>query len=816
MSLLLEKSKHHIAPLMILLGCALFFVLSIATFWSQDVQATAETAPPSVITYQGRLFSQGLAVTTTQTMAFELYDAATAGTLLYTASGTLTVTSTLSITPSSGIFTVDLGGSGTNAVTTSIFSDNTDVYLQVVVGGTSLSPRRQLTTAPFAMNSRFLMGAVGATTSGSTYVPISDTVGNFVFQGQASSSAVSGGLVYVNATSTEAEETLFGVAVNGIEKFRVDEDGDAFVAGQFMASGTANIDSGTFYVDASTNRVGVNSTTPYKAFGVVGDSYFVGTTTIEGGLDFNAGIGLENLINFGAGAKFVATGGLGPVYIFDTSVNTPSSTDSYVFSIRNDGASLFSVSTNGDAKIDGNIFASSTVIGTPGAPGDLAERVDIALDHSTEPGDVMVVDPRETDQYKLSEKPYEQAVAGVISTNPSIVVGNGKTDHTAQMALTGRLPVKVTDENGPISRGDLLVSASKIGHAMKYDPENDDGVRVVGVIGMALENFEHGSGKIMGLVKTGWVQNRNQTIAGLQEDLVVLAEQEGVPAAGLNVAENDAGKLVRLSGDLDANDFSLINVNSIVGTNNAWHIDEGGRFVTRVSTDEGDASLYAVQSAQTEYMFSGSGQLDDGTTTIHFDELTQALIDKKEDINVSVTLTSMSKSGIYIQEKDHKGFTVLELNGGQSEATFDWVVIAKRKIGDIEEIVVDDNEEEMPAEEEPVQEEPEVPVEEESPVEELPIEEEVPDVPVEEKEPPQDDPPVEEPVEEVPPPVEEEVPAVEEEPVAEPEPVVDEPEVPVEELPAAEPDPVVDEPAQEDPPAEEPTAEEPPPVEEIQ
>ena len=43
-------------------------------------------------------------------------------------------------------------------------------------------------------------------------------------------------------------------------------------------------------------------------------------------------------------------------------------------------------------------------------------------------------------------------MAGIIFSNPTIIVGNGKTDYTAVMAMVGRVPVKVTNANGNIQR----------------------------------------------------------------------------------------------------------------------------------------------------------------------------------------------------------------------------------------------------------------------------------------------------------------------------------------------------------------------------
>jgi hypothetical protein len=65
------------------------------------------------------------------------------------------------------------------------------------------------------------------------------------------------------------------------------------------------------------------------------------------------------------------------------------------------------------------------------------------------------------------------------------------------MAMIGIVPTKVTAENGPIHRGDLLVTSSKSGYAMK----GTDRSRMLGaVIGKAMGSLDSGTGTIEVLV----------------------------------------------------------------------------------------------------------------------------------------------------------------------------------------------------------------------------------------------------------------------------------------------------------------------------
>jgi len=133
-----------------------------------------------------------------------------------------------------------------------------------------------------------------------------------------------------------------------------------------------------------------------------------------------------------------------------------------------------------------------------------------------EPGDVVVADTRNDGKVRLSTKPYDSTVVGVISTKPHLTMGNEfKGTDAARLALTGRVPVKATTENGPISSGDLLTTSSTPGYAMRWsfiDPMQssnfdelksileENNIRRKSVLGKALESLESEEGKIMVLV----------------------------------------------------------------------------------------------------------------------------------------------------------------------------------------------------------------------------------------------------------------------------------------------------------------------------
>jgi hypothetical protein len=99
-----------------------------------------------------------------------------------------------------------------------------------------------------------------------------------------------------------------------------------------------------------------------------------------------------------------------------------------------------------------------------GGSADIAEM--IAYSGEGEAGDVIVVDDKNDNSAKLSTKPYDQSVLGIIAAEPSLII-TGKIKEGKLLAIAGRVPTKVTNVNGAIHRGDLLTTSSVPGHAMK-------------------------------------------------------------------------------------------------------------------------------------------------------------------------------------------------------------------------------------------------------------------------------------------------------------------------------------------------------------
>lgn len=157
------------------------------------------------------------------------------------------------------------------------------------------------------------------------------------------------------------------------------------------------------------------------------------------------------------------------------------------------GTHKFRVDGTGKGYFDG---------GTQTGGADFAESVAVSQSEKQhEPGDLLTVDPKGKRQLKIATEPYSTLIAGIYSTKPGVLATTHSLNEVAPdevpLAIVGIVPCKVSAENGPILPGDLLVSSSTPGYAMK----GTDRSRMLGaVVGKAMEPLNAGKSVIQVLV----------------------------------------------------------------------------------------------------------------------------------------------------------------------------------------------------------------------------------------------------------------------------------------------------------------------------
>jgi hypothetical protein len=359
------------------------------------------------------------------------------------------------------------------------------------------------TTNPQAtvdVESTDIFGILGTTSSSGQYATgvigrTASTSGNGVVGESTAISGVNNGVFGRSASPN-------GIGVSGAA---TSLDGGTGVYGQTAFAGTNGFGAGVSgaAVANTGTAIGVyGDTASDQGIGVIGNRFNASASGFGGG-----GVrGLTSADNFvftygTAGVATAATGGA--VGIFGQTYS-PNGTAGLFANVAGGNileggfgqpeTTVFRVDGTGRVFADGGFQPSGA---------DFAESMEVTGDRSRyAAGDLLVIDTTVTRHLALAKKPYSTLVAGIYSTKPGMLgstrkIGEPSGADEIPLAVVGIVPCKVTAENGPIQIGDLLVTSSTQGHAMKGTDRN----RMLGaVVGKALEPLPQGTGVIQVLV----------------------------------------------------------------------------------------------------------------------------------------------------------------------------------------------------------------------------------------------------------------------------------------------------------------------------
>lgn len=343
-------------------------------------------------------------------------------------------------------------------------------------------------------------GVVGVTATGGTNNGVGGAVGTATVtsSGGGASSATGGGggggtgIIYGSAALT----TMFMGSGGG---------GGGGATNANVAGGAGGTGGGIVYIAADTITVTGN----IQSNGTAGTA---GTTKAGGGGGGAGGSVYVQGKTLTLGSSLVtATGGAGATKVGVGGGGGTGGVGRIAYASMLSAAQTTSPAgtNNGTLSDLGTLYIRQTV--NTGA--DLAEDY-TAADDSIQAGDLVVISDNKVVNengeeistkgvLRKSHGPYERKLIGVISSDPGVLLGNkdaSAEDAVLQrhLALTGRVPVKVSTENGVIKTGDYLTSSSIPGVAMKA-------VKSGVVVGQALENYDGaGVGLISGFVKASY------------------------------------------------------------------------------------------------------------------------------------------------------------------------------------------------------------------------------------------------------------------------------------------------------------------------
>jgi len=351
----------------------------------------------------------------------------------------------------------------------------------------------------------------------------------------------------------------------------------SFVWGDWTGGDFASTANNQFLIRAN-GGVGINTNAPTRMLdvnGVIG-VFDSGTRTYYGGLASEVSGQLVELgINDSATNRFggtynpVAQGGLfrvdarGGQDLFQFYGRPAGSTAPLTsLAILNASGVLYVAGGyHGTCRTDGNVSNG------PICNQDVAEA--FAANQLTEPGDVVVLETNASSQptVRKSTRRYEARLVGVVSTNPGLVFDNGEahlsgdnsqliTANKTVVAALGRVPVKVSLENGAIAVGDPLAASSTPGAAMKatqagqiigYALQSSDEIKD-GKLLMWLQVGDHVPAELIARVNDS--SAAMQEIAALREQVTALQQQNAALDKRLSAIEQAMAQGTSHSADL--------------------------------------------------------------------------------------------------------------------------------------------------------------------------------------------------------------------------------------------------------------------------
>jgi len=443
--------RNELAILLVAVACAFTFTVGGA-----QVIPTIDRE----ITYQGELVESGVPANGAYDFQFEFFDALTGGTSVYGPS-ILTI----------GDVPVDAGEFSVQLLVNNLFGldegASEQLWLEIRVRDgastgayTVLSPRQAINPAPLAMN---IVPPVRMYFES----PITHVMELY---GDSDLTLLARNLsTCEDCTAIQALNTGGGHGVRGIHSST--SGTRAGVKGE--TNSTAAGASGVHGEVTSTSPGGVSAGVRGENKGTSGNG--IGVYGSQDG----SGWGVYGTSVSGTGVRAFSTNG--PGLVAQSSTGRP-------IEARAGGSVLrFYVASNGDVFADGTYQSPAA---------DFAELLPAAA--NSEPGDVMSI--AEDGRLVVSKEAYDRTVVGVHSTQPAFLGGSTGDDATKDgkipLGVVGIVPVKVCNENGAITPGDMLVASSRPGHAMRACDDAPNGT----VIGKALQSSSERSGVIKTLL----------------------------------------------------------------------------------------------------------------------------------------------------------------------------------------------------------------------------------------------------------------------------------------------------------------------------
>ncbi len=326
-------------------------------------------------------------------------------------------------------------------------------------------------------------------------------------------------------------------------------------------TGSSNTSIGSSALQSNTTG---SSNTAVGANALLSNTNGTQNTALGAGTDVTSG-NLTNITAIGYGASV-------------SSSNTISLGNTSVTCVIIGGSSC-SAHSGAELGVNGTGVASGGFsTGTP----DVAEYIDTTA--GIVAADVVVADKNNAEQVTTTSTPYDSSAVGVITNGTSgfqmlnshygqsFNSLNGVTDKNAlPMAITGRVPVKVSGEGGAIQPGDYITTSSTAGYGMKAS-------KAGAVVGKALGYFNGTTigdkGTVLMLIDLSYYAGptpstdlQNAVSASYQSlNVNGTAIFSNINTSGTATINNLSVQTATVSGNLNVGGIATINTLNVTGS----------------------------------------------------------------------------------------------------------------------------------------------------------------------------------------------------------------------------------------------------------
>ncbi|KKR66934.1 MAG: hypothetical protein UU09_C0043G0001, partial [Microgenomates group bacterium GW2011_GWA2_40_6] len=292
-----------------------------------------------ILSFQGRLTdTSGNPIIASTGILFKLFSSGAGGTELYSSD---TGNSQVVVPDDNGIFNTIIGKSHGDTIPSTVFTEHSEVWLQITVDAETMTPRQQIATVAYAMNAETLQGLPPSASGFKNTVLVVGESGN-VYLGETSPSIIStsgtfgieGQALLLKASDGSGGNITINPDGNGVIRFVT--EGTTPSVGGFIDASNANLATGNLYnaqinntnrgynfINFSNYDSGTTNVSTRFSIGASGNLFASGNLTIGGTPTFSS----VN-ISTGTTALFIDTSGiitqraLGALAFSDSAIGT--------------------------------------------------------------------------------------------------------------------------------------------------------------------------------------------------------------------------------------------------------------------------------------------------------------------------------------------------------------------------------------------------------------------------------------------------------------------------------------------------------------